>query len=248
MFISDEHKLIVMLPQKCASSTLQIRLKSIRSPESLDTHTRYEEELGKYMSKHITLKSAFKLKAYKSRLDYRKVCFVRNPYDRVYSWFKWLENFSNNLALKAADDQTEIGRVERVKRSLDRKAQKMVEANYDFNRYLKLNKKSFKPACRFTHHRGRCHVDFIGYQECFESDYEKMIERFNLPVSSMEDGNVMNSKRSGKRPPELTTAEYQYTDLFNRESIQIINRSFKKDFKYFDYPVLDPRIFPRSLD
>ena len=72
MFISDEYKLIVMLPQKCASSSLQLRLQSIRSPESLDTHPRYEKELGKYISKHITIKTALKLKAYKSRLDYHK--------------------------------------------------------------------------------------------------------------------------------------------------------------------------------
>ena len=141
MFISDEYKLIVMLPQKCASSSLQLRLQSIRSPESLDTHPRYEKELGKYISKHITIKTALKLKAYKSRLDYHRACFVRNPYDRVYSWFQWLEKSSKRLIEEVhSGDLVEMERVAHMTRSRDRKLKKMKEADYEFNRYLKLNK------------------------------------------------------------------------------------------------------------
>ena len=249
MFISDEYKLIVMLPQKCASSSLQLRLQSIRSPESLDTHPRYEKELGKYISKHITIKTALKLKAYKSRLDYHKACFVRNPYDRVYSWFQWLEKSSKRLIEEVhSGDLFEMERVAHMTRSRDRKLKKMKEADYEFNRYLKLNKKSFKSACRFTHHRGRCHVDFIGHQENFDSDYQAFVSRYGLPVTNTDDGNIIGSHRCEKKPQEMTADDYQYVHWFNRDSVQTINRLFRKDFKYFSYPVLDPKSFPRSVE
>ena len=247
MFISDSHEFIVMLPQKCASHTLQIRFDALRSSDSLDYGVVYEEEVGRYISKHVSLKDAMKLTAYRSRKDYRKACFVRNPYDRVYSWFFWIKRSLDKPLPVAVGDQAEVERVEHIIRSKERKKKKMVEADYDFNRYLMLNEKSFKPANRFTHHKKKCYVDFIGYQEDFEQDYNRMVEQFELPVSSTEDGNVVSGKRCGKKPPEMTVDDYQYTEFFTRESIRIINRRFKLDFKYFNYPMLKPRHFPVTL-
>lgn len=247
MFISDSHKFIVMLPQKCASKTLQMRLDALRSSDSLDSSVSYEKNLGKYISKHVTLENALKLEAYQTREGYRKSCFVRNPYDRVYSWFTWISKSLDKLELVAEGDQKEITPIEHIKSSRVRKLEKMKEVNYDFNRYLKQNEKSFKPANRFTHRKRKCLVDFIGFQEDFERDYQKMIELFELPVSSSEDGNVVSGKRCGKKPSAMIASDYQYANFFNRESIRIINRRFKLDFKYYGYPMLNPRQFPVTL-
>ena len=247
MFISDSHKFILMLPQKCASKTLQIRFDALRSSDSLDCGVSYEEELGGYISKHVSLKDAVKLTAYKSRQDYRKACFVRNPYDRVYSWFIWIKRSLDKPLPVPVGDQAEVGRIEHIIRSKERKKKKMEEVGYDFNRYLMLNEKSFKPANRFTHHKKKCHVDFLGYQEDFVRDYDRMVEQFELSVSGTEDGNVVSGKRCGKKPPEMTVDDYQYTEFFTRKSIRIINRRFKLDFKYFNYPILKPRDFPVDL-
>ncbi|HAY45302.1 MAG TPA: hypothetical protein DCY55_03355 [Gammaproteobacteria bacterium] len=247
MFISDSHELIVLLPQKCASKTLQIRFDALRSPDSLDSGVVYEEELGRYISKHVTLKDALKLQAYKNREGYRKACFVRNPYDRVYSWFTWIRRSLDKPGPEAVGGHKEIDRIEHIRRSRARKLEKMEELDYDFNRYLKRNEKSFKPANRFTHHKKKCLVDFIGYQEDFERDYNGMVKLFQLPVSSVGDGNVVSGKRCAKKPPEMVASDYQYAEFFDRESIRIINRRFKLDFKYFDYPMLKPRHFPVTL-
>ena len=46
----------------------------------------------------------------------------------------------------------------------------------------------------------------------------------------------------------MTADDYQYVHWFNRDSVQTINRLFRKDFKYFSYPVLDPKSFPLSVE
>jgi len=247
MFISDDYRLIVMLPQKCASKTIQIRLDDLRSSASLDTGVTYHDELERYISKHVTLKDAYELSAFNSRSDYRKVCFVRNPYDRVYSWFNWIRRSLKKPLPELDGEGREIERIQHVRSSRESNLRKMISVDYKFNRYLQSNEKSFKPANHFTHYKRKCQMDFIGCQERFEEDYAHMVKEFGLPVSSLEDGNVVSGVRCEKKPADMGTEDYQYARFYDRESIRVINRRFKLDFKYFGYPVLKPRHFPVSV-
>jgi len=92
--MSDKHRLILMLPQKCGSATLQHRFKSLHSCADVGSSPYYDSTMKRYLLKHITLRVARQLDAFKARKNYQRACFVRNPYDRVYSWFKWQRRLS----------------------------------------------------------------------------------------------------------------------------------------------------------
>lgn len=243
MFISDEYRLIVMLPQKCASKTIQMRLDSLRSPDSLDSAVSYHEGVQKFIGKHVTLKTAFELRAFDSREGYYKVCFVRNPYDRVYSWFNWIRRSLGKSVPELTGEGRELERLLHIKRSRERMIKRMEAASYDFNLYLQANEKLFRPAYKFTHFGRKCYMDFVGHQESFERDYDQMIKMFNLPDTIKVDGNIQSSVRSDKKPSEMKVEDYQYAQHYDKKSVKIINKRFKKDFKFYGYPLINQSLF-----
>lgn len=256
MLISDTHRLIVMLPPKCGTKTLQQRLKHIHSCAEVGSNTFYDSELKRYLSKHISLKTARRMKAFQDRADFRKVCFVRNPYDRVYSWFCWnLETSKKPLPLRNANQQYEVSSglvgdedALRHTRELRLNLQsKMKAAGGDFNRYVELYPGSYKPIHKFTHSGRRSQMDFVGYVERFEADYQEIRNQFGIDDDSLESGNVLVQPHVVDDPRKMQREDYKYLDFFEKKTVKYINKQFKLDFKFYGYQKLNPKDFPDSV-
>jgi hypothetical protein len=256
MLISDEHQLILMLPQKCGSETLQSRLKELHSCAEIGSSPYYEPNVKRYLSKHITLRVARKLPAYQQRQHYRKVCFVRNPYDRVYSWFCWQHRLSEKplpvespkqkyaIARELEGDEASLQRTQRIRRNLKLK---MDAACGEFNRYIELNPESYGPLHEFTHVWRCSRMDFIGYVEKFEDDYEAMCRRYGIDTDSAVCDNVLAKPKASCDPHRMEAEDYKSLPFYEKRTIDFVNRRFKRDFKCFGYEMLEPEDFPQRL-
>ena len=144
MLISDQHRLIIMLPEKCGTGTVQKRLNHIHSCSDIGSSPYYNKEAKRYLSKHLTLSTASRLSAYKQRKNYRKACFVRNPYDRIYSWFGYQKDLCERNAVSLGKQPYEIARnldgdevsQARTKQRRNRLKEKMAVASFEFNQYI----------------------------------------------------------------------------------------------------------------
>ena len=84
MIISHKFEFIWFQPRKVASTTIFERLGSYNESE-YQQQNYYNKYLNKMSSKHISYEDFLELP--EAKLNYKKVSFVRNPYDRFYSDF-----------------------------------------------------------------------------------------------------------------------------------------------------------------
>jgi len=252
MLISDEHQLILMLPQKCGSKTLQSRLKSIHSCAEVGSSPYYDPVMKRYLSKHITFRVAQQLSAFKKRKNYQRACFVRNPYDRVYSWFKWQLRLSQKpIPEKSPEQRYSVSRgldgsdasLKRTQRIRENLKLKMDAAGGEFNRYIEQNPDSYKPIHEYTHHWGRLRMHFIGFVERFEDDYKEMCTKYAIDLDSNVSGNVLVAPKATCNPHAMCREDFKSLDYYERRTVAFINKRFKLDFKYFGYPMLAPKAF-----
>lgn len=239
MLISDQHRLILMLPQKCASRTLQQRLKSIRDVAGYgESGQRYYSELGRLIGKHMLMRDVCELEAYRSRATHLKACFVRNPYDRIYSWFHWQKTRIADAEriqrlrreLEAAEDVKEIAKLQRNLNAAETVLKQLESADHNFNRYLLQNRKRFRPIHQFTHLDGVLQMDFIGRVEDFEADFSRLCEQIGFTCESVESANIT----PGAEFPH-SDAPSHYLHYYEAEAIEAVNHDHALDFEYFAY-------------
>lgn len=257
MLVLDDSKLILMLPQKCGTSTIENRLGHLHNQDARPRGLFFSKRLDKYLSKHINLKDARKLKGFIDRKHYAKACFVRNPYERVYSWFLWqLRQLEANLPEGGrADPEVDAAafpvdgnpEMQRSHGSLCRLKSKMVAANWALGGYLKISAKTYRPISGFTHRFYRSQMQFIGYVERFEEDYEKLLTRFSIVAGSSGSSNTSSVPHVYCNPLDMKPEDYRYLQNYDRQAVELVNVLFKKDFQYYGYRILDPKTFPEQV-
>ena len=205
MIVSDSHRFICFQPWKCASSTLYKRLRSYDSGRYAQPRY-FNEILGAHAHKHMTLHEFMRLP--ESRQDYYRFCFVRNPYDRVYSGFMQRKH-------RLTTDR------ELVRRSKTRAAE------------LRFIEKGFVPFVRFlseehaengttvvgyflhehTHYENQPELDFIGFIETFESCFDDVCRTLGIePECSSANVRILSSADSSNR---LAAAIHRYLHEFD---------------------------------
>ena len=235
MLISETHNLILMLPQKCGSSTLETRLHCIQT--NLKNFKREQ-------TKHITLRQAQELDIFSQYPSYLTACFVRNPYDRVYSWFQTVktantgrksEERPRELKAKIANG-VDVSFNKRRLRARETNMRLLEESNYDFNDFYKANPQRFNPATNFTHLGGHQLVKFIGTVENFEDDFSELCRRINLITASKENANVANPNTAILRNKNKPL----YLEKYSLENIERLNNYMADDFTFLGYDSIKP--------
>ena len=245
MIVSDKYKLILTLPQKCATGTLQLRLSEVRDLEPYaQGGAWYCRELDKLVSKHMKVEDIVKLKDFKRRRKFYRACFVRNPYDRVYSWFEWfsfsykqrvecgkLDFAKHQLASNKDIDGVHLAFV----RNSEWMGRALEKCKGNFNDFLRLNQNRYSLASSFTHYKGKKWVDFLGRVETFEDDFEDFCELCELDVNLFDnDDKSFNASQLPSRIPQ-TIEDHKYLSRYSEESIKIVNDIMKDDFKLLGY-------------
>jgi hypothetical protein len=255
MLISDTHRLILMLPEKCCSSTLEARLKNIHTPTDIGGEARFNHEINRILTRHIRLKHALRLQTFKQRSEYLKACFVRNPYDRAYSWFGWIKKAHTQRTQSGFFDQKEpaiqSGNNEDPlsKRQLEHaiKIRTLLnEADYDFNHFLRIAPEHFRLNSLFTHEKKKCIMNFIGHVERFEVDFSRLCNAIGFQNYTIENINIGSEQQQHCDPSNMQIDEHKYLKCYNSASVAHINHTFKLDFKYFGYKRFKPKLFPKG--
>lgn len=257
MLISDSHRLILMLPEKCCSSTLQVRLADIHTVREFGAGSGLNNEINKFLTKHVQIKQAVQLSAYKERDNYLKACFVRTPYDRVYSWFLWIKRLNEKreqagfiekaeaeLQSKHHDEHSPLVRQlhhsKAIRALLD-------QSHHEFNQFLKIAPKQFRLNSKFTHLKRKCLMDFIGHVECFDQDYIRLCDTIGYQNDSKLNMNVITEDTRLVDPQRMRIEDHKYLNFYNAASVAYINKAYKPDFKYFGYQQFKPKLFPKEI-
>lgn len=138
--------------------------------------------------------------------------FVRNPFDRLYSAYRFLSG--GGLTNEDA-----------------RFAQATGLANTPFPDFVvralpRLEVRTwvhFLPQHTFLVHRGRLRVDHLGRFETLAQDFEQIRRRLDIESASLPH---VNPSADGRRPLE---------ELFTPEAVRIVEKVYQKDLELFGY-------------
>jgi len=145
--------------------------------------------------------------------DYFKFTFVRNPFDRLLSAYSFLKKGGMN--------------------HMDKEFGETVMAPYDtFEKFVNewVNEKNvdswvhFIPQYKYLYNEsGYLMVDFIGYFENFNEDYEKIRQRI---------GTGKKLKHLNKTPDKH---EKNYREAYTPQMIEKVTEVYKQDLELFKY-------------
>ena len=157
--------------------------------------------------------------------DYFKFAFVRNPYDRLYSAFNgYARKHTSFLTRRKKPELADINAF------LKLKLQPEMFPNGTFEEAC-LDEETlfihFLPQHQFLCDEGQMKADFIGRMERFDDDSAVLYERLGLTEVSPVTRHI-------EFRGDLT-APSRYLEQFDRESIDLVNRLYGKDFELLGY-------------
>lgn len=199
MIISDAHKLLFVHVQKTGGVTLTNLLKS-QLTDVRSVHKRHAP-LQTILTKEPAL------------TDYWTFGFVRNPWDRMVSWWSMIENWRNwseRKGIDASDRWNEFWRGSSEYTSFE---QFVIEGTQTFPRLRRAQIDYLSTPTRTA--------DFIGRTERLSEDSRTALEHFGLSTEGL--GHDNKSKRTG------------YREYYTPETRDLIGELFAKDVEAFDY-------------
>lgn len=157
----------------------------------------------------IALRGLPKLDAWDA---YYKFAFVRNPWDRLVSWYVMVKTFrrtGNELWQYVHDNSSTFE--EFIHNCTDEiEVRKGVYYSFAYNQLDYV-----------TDENGNLLVDFIGRLENFDEDIHKVFRKIGVDL-----GTVPQFNRSDRG---------HYSTFYTPETEMIVRDRFKKDIEYFDY-------------
>ncbi len=132
--------------------------------------------------------------------NYYKFSFVRNPWARLFSWYR-------NV----------------MKDESHRQAYNIKDLEYPFLKFLqeKVHHSTFSQWHFITNKKGDIPLDFIGRFENLQDDFNIVCNELNI------DDTIL---------PKLLFRQYDhYTNHYTPETIDFINKNYKKEIDYFKF-------------
>ena len=184
------------------------------------------------------------------KLLYKKICFSRNPFSRMVSW--WTYNRSHekfweeyDLARHARDMEFN----EWLLKCIQRGRQELVPQVYFISpnfKYKITNRDSTIDTHPLRHNNfirekfglGETDnptpiyqpiTDFIGKVENLEQDMRRLFDYLGITYNVIDVTKENTSKES-----------FDYREQYNTESVEIVQSIFKQDFEYFNYDIMAP--------
>lgn len=239
MILNYDKKFAIFSPWKTASSTMATRLVHYdQSPYS--RFYDFNPYLQRIVHQHITVADYKALP--ENSFDLKRVSFVRNPYDRVYSGFLQIQKDLKEQPLMGFPAQWIRNH---VLMQLALNEERLQKANFDFDAWFALiepediyqigGNSSFPmhPSHYWTHDHEHKFVDFLGKVETFEDDFVKLLDFLKISDSyNLENANV--NHLGG----EESSTTYKYISKMSKASIEKINHLFEKDFQLFGYEMM----------
>ena len=149
-----------------------------------------------------------------SYLNFFKIGFVRNPWDRLASCYHFFRQGNNHEWPK--EDAREIKKMQEFNDFND------FVLDFKYNQSWWMQKFHFLNQHIWTHSReGKLCLDYLGRVETIQKDIKSICELINVPYVKIK--NLNKSKRG------------LYMNYYNKESKEIVSRVYAKDIEYFGY-------------
>lgn len=237
MIVSHRRQFVLLLPWKCASQTLRLRLAAHdESPYSPFFH--FHPGLNRVVHQHLTCADFLCLP--EAKLGYLVAGFVRNPYDRVMSGFRQLQHDARE------QPQREFPAPwirDLVCEQIAENFALLCRAGFDFDRWVSLLGEQqileagrntnfpLHPAHYWTHVAGRQVAGFIGRVERFEEDFDRFLARAGIEDAPRGNENVADLAGDSAGNP----FGYRYAARMSPRSRARIHELFRDDFEIFGY-------------
>lgn len=194
---------------KCASTTI---LDMFKLGENRDNH--YDEKTPQ----SIIFENHQRLKVLENRYNLENkyiFTFVRNPYDRIESWYY----YHKSLALEPYKSK-----------SLNEWIQQGCQTHWRVQNRTNWVGENISPLLQYNFIDGKTKMNYIGKIENFEVDCRIIISQIN---QILEDNNFTN--RIEYEPVKSNTSDRRNKETISDKNKEIIYHMFKKDFDYFEY-------------
>ena len=148
-----------------------------------------------------------------------KFSFVRNPWDRMVSWFFWFnrDNVKDDGSESYLKLKSKFNRfIKNIKNSHDVELYPDTLENCDKGRWVANQVDWLKDL------NGNINMNFIGRYESLQKDFNSLCKKINKPTVKL------SSEKKLKGKPH-------YSKFYNTNSIKTIERLYKDDIKYFNY-------------
>jgi len=198
LLVSDSHKLVFVHIQKTGGSTVH-RLLQERVPDIRTIAPRHE----------IAIRGMPNLDDWD---EYYKFAFVRNPWDRLVSWYSMMTKFprgGNELWQYVHDNSSTFE--EFIYNCTDEvEMKKGVYYSFTYNQLDYI-----------TDENGDLLVDFIGQLENFEEDVLEIFSRIGIGLEMV--------------PHKNCSRHQHYSTFYAVDTEMIVRERFKRDIDYFGY-------------
>ena len=198
MLVSDDHKLVFVHIQKTGGSTVQ-RLLEKHIPDLRSILTRHD----------FASRGMQELEGWN---DYFRFAFVRNPWDRLVSWYSMVTTYprgGNQLWRYVRENSSTFE--EFIYNCTDEvKIKKGVYYSFAYNQLDYVTDES-----------GDLLVDFIGKLENFERDLPEVFSRIGLELEAI--------------PRKNSSDHRHYSAFYAPDTEMIVRERFKRDIEYFGY-------------
>lgn len=192
---------------KCATKTI---LRMFALGRNRDNH--YKEE----SNQHVIYENHQRLKILEERFDLDNkfvFTFVRNPYDRIKSWYNY------HITTEPYKSQT-----------LNEWIQSGCPTHWKAQNQTNWRKENLSPLLQYNFVDGKTKVDFIGKIENFEEDCKLIIIKLN---KLFEDYGL--EKRISYKSLQANRSTDQTKEQITAENKELIYTMFRQDFDYFGY-------------
>ncbi|MFY0598810.1 MAG: sulfotransferase family 2 domain-containing protein [Cyclobacteriaceae bacterium] len=204
MLVSHSHKFIFIKTKKTAGSSLQ------------DYLARYCKDgiVEKYIpGGHRPAQSTKEKIGDEIWNDYLKICPIRNPWDKMVSWYFWRSR----------------------KRSIFVKIKRILKGKHPENEAYRM---SFREFMLYLEGRGKVNLDhkitlvdgewpdyfYIRYEHMME-DLEKLCQKLDIPF----EPDKMPKQKMGVRKVK------GYRDRYDKETQEIVRKAYQDELDLFDY-------------
>jgi hypothetical protein len=176
--------------------------------------------------RHISARRA--LKQVENPDDYFKFAFVRNPWDRLVSWYTMIDEARKGVADGTAEPMTRrlikknnlFKYVLRCGPTFDEFVKNCTEKQWMGNGYYSF---TFNQLRYLTDKNGEVLVDFIGRFENLAQDISHVFDKLGLEASQLEI------------PHENRSAHSHYSEMYTPETREIVRKRFRRDVEFFGY-------------
>jgi Sulfotransferase family len=172
--------------------------------------------------RHISARRA--LKQVENPDDYFKFAFVRDPWDRLVSWYTMIDEARRGVAepraLRRIKKNNLFKYVLRCGPTFDEFVKNCTEKQWMGNCYYSF---TFNQLRYLTDKNGEVLVDYIGRFENFAQDISHVFDMLGLEASQLEI------------PHENRSAHSHYSEMYTPETREIVRKRFRRDIEFFGY-------------